>query len=86
MESSTYDNPTGLHGLLVDSFTFLYVDDVCTSQEIYLWASTAHYGYIFTSLNVDSVHTSQETRSCASMAYYGLVGCGVISAAGPHDG
>jgi hypothetical protein len=26
----------GIHGLLWDSFTFLYVYDVCTSQETHL--------------------------------------------------
>jgi hypothetical protein len=30
------------------NFTFLYVDDVRTSQEMYLWASTACYGDSFT--------------------------------------
>jgi hypothetical protein len=31
----------GRHGLLGDSFTFLYVDDIRTSQEAHLWAATA---------------------------------------------
>jgi hypothetical protein len=42
-----------------DSFTFLYVDDVCTSQETY--APTVSYGESFTFLYVDDVYTSQET-------------------------
>jgi hypothetical protein len=31
-----------------DSFTFIYVDDVRTSQETHLWAFTACYGDSFT--------------------------------------
>jgi hypothetical protein len=31
-----------------DSFTFLYADDVCTSQRTHLWASTTCYGDSFT--------------------------------------
>jgi hypothetical protein len=50
----------GLHGLLGDSITFLYVDDVLTSQETHLWASTACYGDSFTFSYVDDVRTSQE--------------------------
>jgi hypothetical protein len=38
----------GLHGLLQSSFTFLYVDDVRTSQETYIWVSMASYGDILT--------------------------------------
>jgi hypothetical protein len=34
----------GLHGLLRDRFTFLYIDDVPPSQETHLWVSTASYG------------------------------------------
>jgi hypothetical protein len=33
-----------------DSFTFLYVDDVCISQETHPWASMACYGDSFTSV------------------------------------
>jgi hypothetical protein len=34
----------GLYGLLWDSFTFLHIDDVRTSQDTYLWVSTECYG------------------------------------------
>jgi hypothetical protein len=51
----------GLHGLLRESFTFLYVGDVRTWQETYLWASTGCYGNNFTFLYVDSVRMSHET-------------------------
>jgi hypothetical protein len=44
----------------VDSFTFLYIDDVHTSQEAQ--ASTACYEDSFTFLYIDDVHTSQETH------------------------
>jgi hypothetical protein len=37
----------GLHGLLGDTFTFLYVDDVRTSQETHLLASMVCYGDSF---------------------------------------
>jgi hypothetical protein len=33
---STYHSPIGLHGLFGDDFTFLYLDDVRTSQDTYL--------------------------------------------------
>jgi hypothetical protein len=59
-----------LHGLLWDSFTFLYVDDVCTSQEIHLWTSTASYG-IALLFYIDDVRTSQKTHLRASTACYG---------------
>jgi hypothetical protein len=45
-----------------DSFTFLHVDDVHTSQETHMRASTACSGDSFTSLYVDDVCTSQETH------------------------
>jgi hypothetical protein len=54
-----------------DSFTFLFVDDVHTSQETHLWVSTACYGDTFTFVYVDDVHTSQETLLWASTARYG---------------
>jgi hypothetical protein len=38
----------GLHGLLQGLDYFLYVDDIFTSQETRLWASTACYGDNFT--------------------------------------
>jgi hypothetical protein len=47
----------------------LYVDDVHTSQETYLWASTACYGDDFTLSYVDDFHTSQGTQ--ASTVRYG---------------
>jgi hypothetical protein len=46
-----------------DSFTFLYVDDVCTSQKTR--TSTVCCWDIFTFLYVDDVCTSQETRTSA---------------------
>jgi hypothetical protein len=45
-----------------DGFTFLYVDDVRTSQESHLWASTACYGDSFNLLYINDVRTSQETH------------------------
>jgi hypothetical protein len=36
----TGNTPMGHHGLLRNSFTFLYLEDVRTSQETQLWAST----------------------------------------------
>jgi hypothetical protein len=53
------------------SFTFLYVDDVRTSQEAHLWAPTADYGDSFTFSYVDDVRTSQEARLWALTACYG---------------
>jgi hypothetical protein len=44
------------------SFTFLYVDDVRTTQETHIWTSTACYGDSFSILYVENVRTSQETR------------------------
>jgi hypothetical protein len=44
-----------------DCFTFLYVDDVRTSQETCIYASMVCYGNNFTSRYVDDVGTSQET-------------------------
>jgi hypothetical protein len=44
-----------------DSFTFLCVHDVRTSQDTHLWPSTASYGDSFTRLYVDDVRTSEET-------------------------
>jgi hypothetical protein len=38
-----------------DTFNFLYVDDVRTSQETHLWASTSCYGDTLTILYVDDV-------------------------------
>jgi hypothetical protein len=44
-----------------DNFTFLYVDDVRTSQEAHLWSSMTRYGNSFISLYVDNIRSSQET-------------------------
>jgi hypothetical protein len=42
-----------------DSSTFLYVDDVHTSQDTHLWTSTACYGYCFIyTLNMEPVYSS----------------------------
>jgi hypothetical protein len=51
-----------------DSFTFLYVYDVRTSQEAH--ASTACYRDSFAFLYVDDVRTSQATHVWPSMACY----------------
>jgi hypothetical protein len=61
----------GLHGMLRGKLYILYVDDVCTSQETHLWASTACYVDSFTLLYVDDVRTSQERHLWASTACYG---------------
>jgi hypothetical protein len=53
-----------------DNFTFVYVDDVRTSEETHLRASTACYWYNFTFLDVDDVCTSQETQLRASTTCY----------------
>jgi hypothetical protein len=45
---------------------FLYVDDVRTSQDTQVWASTACYRDIFSFIYVD-LHTSQEAR----LGFYG---------------
>jgi hypothetical protein len=51
-----------------ESFTFLSVDDVCTSLEAY--ASAACYGDSVTFLCADDILTSQETYQSTSMARY----------------
>jgi hypothetical protein len=53
-----------LHGLLRGTF----VNDVPTSQETNLWASTACHGDNVVSLYVDDVYTSQGTLLWASTA------------------
>jgi hypothetical protein len=55
----------------VTAIALLYVDDVRTSQETHLLASTAYYSDSSTLLYVDDVRTSQETHLLASRAYYG---------------
>jgi hypothetical protein len=51
----------GFHGLLRNSFTFLYVHDNRTSQETRM-DLTASYGDSFTSLYVEDDRTSQDTH------------------------
>jgi hypothetical protein len=55
----------------VTEIALRFVDDVRTSQETHLWASTACYRDSFTVLYVDDVRTSQETHLWAYMACYG---------------
>jgi hypothetical protein len=67
-----------LHGLYVDSFTFMYVDDFRTSQETQLWVSTACYKDSFTVIHVYDVRTSQETQLWASTGWlYFNLECGL---------
>jgi hypothetical protein len=47
-----------LYGLLSDSFTVLYADDVHTSQEAHVWTFTACYVIGFTVLFIRSFLTS----------------------------
>jgi predicted RNA-binding Zn ribbon-like protein len=54
-----------------DSYTFLYVVNIRSSQETRLWASMACYGDSYTFLYVVSIRSSQETRLWVSMASYG---------------
>jgi hypothetical protein len=65
----------GLHGLLQDSFTFIYADVVRTSRETHARASMACYGNSFTFLYVDDVHTSQETPKGLHGLSQGYLGC-----------
>jgi hypothetical protein len=60
-----------LHSLLRGQIYCLYVDDIRTSQETHLRASTACYGDRFAFLYVDDVRTSVEAQLRASTAYYG---------------
>jgi hypothetical protein len=48
----------------VDSFTFVYVNDVRSSQEPHLWTCAALFLY------VDDIRTSQKTHLWASTACY----------------
>jgi hypothetical protein len=66
--SQSYGHPQPITGI---ALLFLYVDDVHSSQETHLWASTACYGDSFTSLYVYDVHSSQETHLWSSTACYG---------------
>jgi hypothetical protein len=57
--ASIFHNRMGLHGLLGDRFTFLYVDDVRTSQET---PTGLHARYVISfTLYIYDVRTSQET-------------------------
>jgi hypothetical protein len=47
------------------------IDDIRSSQETLLRASTVCYGDSFTSSYVDGVHTSQETHLWATTTCYG---------------
>jgi hypothetical protein len=60
-------NLIDLQDLLHEQLSFLYVDDVLTSQEVQ--TSTACYGDNFTCLYVDDVRTSQEVQT--TTACYG---------------
>jgi hypothetical protein len=53
------------------SFTFLYVEDVRTSQETHVRTFTVSYGGSFTFLYVEDVRTSQETHVRAFTVGYG---------------
>jgi hypothetical protein len=61
----TYGPPRYVTGA---AFLFLYVDDICTSQEIHLRPATACYRESFAFLWVDKVRTSQETYRRAAKA------------------
>jgi hypothetical protein len=56
-----------------DSFTFLYVDDVRTSQNTHLRASTVCYRDSITFLYVVDVRTSQETHLWPPWPVTGIV-------------
>jgi hypothetical protein len=62
------DNFTTICEPIVWTMFFLYVDDVGTSQETHLWASTACYGVLYFLYAYD-VRTSQ--GAWASTACYG---------------
>jgi hypothetical protein len=57
-----------LRGLL---YSFIYIDDVRTSEETRICASTTCYGDSITLFYIDDVRTSEETRVCASTTCYG---------------
>jgi hypothetical protein len=56
----SYGFPRPVTGL---ALLFLYVNDVRTSQETFLWVSTTCYGDDLIFLYVNYVRTSQETRA-----------------------
>jgi hypothetical protein len=60
-------HPTACYG---DSFTFLYLNDVRTSQETRPWGSTGCYRDNLTFLYVYDIHTSQGTHLWAFTACY----------------
>jgi hypothetical protein len=45
---TSQETPVGLHDLLLGELYVLRVNDVCTSQETHIWASTACYEDGFT--------------------------------------
>jgi hypothetical protein len=53
-----------------NSFTFLYVNNIHTSQETHMWAFTVCYGDSFT-FCMDIVRTSHEVHLWASTVCYG---------------
>jgi hypothetical protein len=55
------NTPIGLHGLLGDTYTFLYADDVRTSQKTPVGFHDL-LGDTFTFLYADDVRTSQKTH------------------------
>jgi hypothetical protein len=63
-------HPWTLTACYEDILTFLYVDDVRTSQETHLRDSTACDGDIVAILYVDNTRTSQETHLWALTACY----------------
>jgi hypothetical protein len=69
----TYGPPRPVTGMA------LYVHDVCTLQEIYLWASTVCYGDSFTFLYVNDIRTSQETHLWACTAPRPAMGTALLS-------
>jgi hypothetical protein len=62
-----YGPPSPVTGIAL----FLYVDDVRTSQETHLWASTPLRGDNLTFLYVYDIHASQEAHLWASTPRYG---------------
>jgi heterodisulfide reductase subunit C len=61
-----------MHGVLQFSFTFVYVDNVRTSQETHLWACTACYGDSYAFVYVYNVRISQGNTLWTCTACYGV--------------
>jgi hypothetical protein len=59
-----YWSPRPVTGI---ALLYLFVDEIRTSQEAHLWASTACYGESFTFLYVDVIRTPKEAHLWASM-------------------